>query len=54
MLSPFTLTAKKQSGKILNPLEIEFMVNEYTSSNISDDEMASWLKNKDTGQVNVF
>ena len=44
MLSPYTLTAKKKSGKSFTHSDIEFIVNGYTSGEISDDDMASWLK----------
>ena len=43
MLSPHTLTAKKQTGKSFTHPEIEFIVNGYTSGNISDDEMTREL-----------
>ncbi len=44
MLSPDTLTAKKNSGKSFTYSDIGFVVNGYTSGKISDDEMTSWLK----------
>jgi pyrimidine-nucleoside phosphorylase len=44
MLSPNTLTTKKQSGRTFTQPDIEFIVNGYTACKISDDEMTSWLK----------
>ena len=44
MLSPHTLTAKKQRGNFFTHSDIEFIVNGYTSGKISDDDMTSWLK----------
>ena len=44
MYSPYILTTKKQKGQSLTHPEIEFLVNGYTSGQIPDDEMATWLK----------
>ena len=44
MNSPRMITEIKKSGGKLSRSEIEFIISGYTTGDISDDEMASWLK----------
>jgi pyrimidine-nucleoside phosphorylase len=44
MYSPNILIAKKQNGESFTDPEIEFIINGYTSGEISDNEMSIWLK----------
>jgi len=44
MLSPSIITSMKKNGESLSQSEISYIVNGYTSGNISSNEMTDWLK----------
>ena len=43
MLSPSVIINRKKSEKNLSQSEINYIVNGYTSGNISNNEMEDWL-----------